>query len=372
MVVFRGVLTQFNEFRLNIIIFKYNLNFLMIRVMIIDDSIAVRRGFAKLIDKIAGVELLGEASNPVDAIEEFKRVGLPDLFILDIEMPKMDGITFLKKLSEQKAIPVIICSTLVAEGSDAAIDALRYGAVDIIEKPRVNLDAFFSEYQEELTLKIQAAIKAHVRVVKHIEPPVVKYVKDTASLRASKKFAAIGASTGGVQALEKVVSGLKKDHAGVVVTQHMPVGFTASFARRLNQIAPFSYIKEAQNDDTIKDGQVLIAPGGIHMEVYKIGDLYKIRLKDFPKVNSHKPSVTVLFKSIAKTAFANAQGYILTGMGSDGAAGLKMMKDAGSKTFGESEKTAIVYGMPRVAKEMEAVEAELVIDDVAKTINEII
>ena len=282
----------------------------MIKVMVIDDSIAVRRGFAKLIDKISGVELLSEASNPVDAFLEFKKVGLPDLFILDIEMPKMDGITFLKKLSEQKPIPVIICSTLVAEGSDAAIDALRYGAVDIIEKPRVNLDAFFSEYQEELIEKIQGAVKAHVRVVKHIEAPKVAYIKDLESLKSSKKLVAIGSSTGGVQALEKVVSGLRKDHAGVVVTQHMPEGFTASFARRLNQIAPYSYVKEAENDDTIKDGQVLIAPGGIHMEVYRVGDLYKVRLKDFPKVNSHKPSVTVLFKSVAKNAMENAYGYI--------------------------------------------------------------
>ena len=344
----------------------------MIKVMIIDDSIAVRRGFAKLIDKIAGIELLGEASNPIDAFEEFKRVGLPDLFILDIEMPKMDGITFLKKLSEQKPIPVIICSTLVAEGSDAAIDALRYGAVDIIEKPRVNLDAFFSEYQEDLIEKIQAAVKAHVRVVKQIEVPIVKYSKDIESLKPSKKIVAIGSSTGGVQALEKVVSGLRKDHAGIVVTQHMPVGFTASFARRLNQIAPYSYVKEAENDDTVKDGQVLIAPGGIHMEVYRVGDLYKVRLRDFPKVNSHKPSVTVLFKSISKSAFANAYGYILTGMGSDGAAGLKMMRDAGAKTFGESEKTTVVYGMPRVAKEMDAVDKELLIDEVSKSINEII
>jgi two-component system chemotaxis response regulator CheB len=343
----------------------------MIKVMVIDDSMAVRRGFSKLISKISGVELIAEASNPVDAFEEFKRVGLPDLFILDIEMPKMDGITFLKKLSQQKPIPVIICSTLVADGSDAAIDALRYGAVDIIEKPKTNLEGFFSEYQDELIEKIDAAIKAHVRIIQHIEIPKVIAPKDPASLVVSKKIVAIGSSTGGVQALEKVVMGLKKNHAGVVITQHMPQGFTTSFARRLNQIAPFSYIKEAQDDDIIKDGQVLIAPGGIHMEVYSIGGVYKVKLRDFPKVNSHKPSVTVLFKSIAKVAAKNAYGYILTGMGSDGAQGLKMMRDAGARTFGESQKTAIVYGMPRVAWELGAVEEELCIDEVAANINTI-
>ena len=301
----------------------------MIKVMVIDDSMAVRRGFSKLISKIAGIELLAEASNPIDAFEVFKKVGLPDLFILDIEMPKMDGITFLRKISEQRPIPVIICSTLVAQGSDAAIDALRYGAVDIIEKPKVNLEGFFSEYQDDLIEKIKAAVTANVSVKKSIDIPTNTYTKDSNVLVASQKIVAIGSSTGGVQALEKVVLGLKKGHVGVVVTQHMPEGFTASFAKRLNQIAPYSYVKEAQNDDIVKDGQVLIAPGGIHMEVYSIGGIYKVHLKDFPKVNSHK-------------------------------------------TFGESEKTAVVYGMPRVAKEMGAVDMELTIDQVANNINEII
>jgi len=342
----------------------------MIKVMVIDDSMAVRRGFSKLISKISGVELIAEANNPIDAFEEFKKVGLPDLFILDIEMPKMDGITFLRKISEQKAIPVIICSTLVAEGSNAAIDALRYGAVEIIEKPKGNLDAFFSEYQAELIQKIKASIGAHITVQKDIQTEPIKTLKDANTLNISKQVVAIGSSTGGVQALEKVVNGLKKDHVGIIVTQHMPKGFTDSFAKRLNQIAPYSYVKEAQNDDIIKDGQVLIAPGGIHMEVYSIGGIYKVHLRDFTKVNSHKPSVTVLFKSVAKHAKKSARGYILTGMGSDGAAGLKMMHDAGAQTFAESEKTAVVYGMPRVAQEMGAVDKELAIDEVAASINE--
>lgn len=343
----------------------------MIKVMVIDDSMAVRRGFAKLISKMVGVELIAEASNPIDAFEEFKKVGLPDLFILDIEMPKMDGITFLRKISEQKPIPVIICSTLVAEGSDAAIDALRYGAVDIIEKPKVNLESFFSDYQEELSEKIKSAIGAHVKVIKTINQPLITNVKDINSLSPSKKIVAIGSSTGGVQALETIVLGLKPHHSGIVVTQHMPQGFTASFAKRLNQIAPYCYVKEAQNDDIINDGQMLIAPGGIHMEVYKIGNVYKVHLRDFPKVNSHKPSVSVLFKSVAKTALANAQGYILTGMGSDGATGLQMMHAAGAKTFGESAKSAVVYGMPRVAYEMGAVDEELEIGQIAQHINKI-
>lgn len=343
----------------------------MIKVMVIDDSMAVRRGFSKLISKISGVELFAEASNPIDAFEVFKKVGFPDLFILDIVMPKMDGITFLRKISEQKPIPVIICSTLVTEGSDAAIDALRYGAVDIIEKPKVNLENFFLDYQNELSKKIKSAINAHVKVIKNIQEAISNNDKNIDALIPSKIVVAIGSSTGGVQALEKIVLGLKKNHAGIVVTQHMPQGFTASFARRLNQIAPYCYVKEAQNDDIIKDGQMLIAPGGIHMEVYSIGNVYKVHLRDFPKVHSHKPSVTVLFKSVAKSALSNAYGYLLTGMGSDGAIGLKMMHEAGAKTFGESEKSAVVYGMPRVAKEIDAVDVELEISQVAESINEI-
>ena len=342
----------------------------MIKVMVIDDSMAVRRGFSKLISKIAGVELLAEANNPVDAFEEFKKVGLPDLFILDIEMPKMDGITFLKKISQQKPIPVIICSTLATQGSNAAIDALRYGAIDIIEKPKSDLDVFFSEYQDELIDKIKAAISAQTKIVKEIKTRTSTFEKNPEKLPISKKIVAIGSSTGGVQALETVVSGLKQNHAGIVVTQHMPKGFTESFAKRLNQIAPYSYIKEAQNDDIVRDGQILIAPGGYHMEIYSIGGVYKTLIRDFPRVNSHKPSVTVLFKSVAKHAKNNARGYILTGMGSDGAAGLKKMREAGAQTYGESESSAVVYGMPRVAKEMGAVEKELSIDEIAQNINE--
>ena len=339
--------------------------------MVIDDSMAVRRGFAKLISKMQGIELLAEANNPVDAFELFKKVGLPDLFILDIEMPKMDGITFLRKIAEQRPIPVIICSTLVSEGSDAAIDALRYGAVDIIEKPKMDLENFFAEYQEELSEKIKSAVAARVKVAKQIQMPQKVAPKDASKLHPSKKVVAIGSSTGGVQALEKIVLELRENHAGIVVTQHMPKDFTASFAKRLNQIAPHSIVKEAQNDDIVKDGQMLIAPGGIHMEIYKIGELYKIHLKDFPKVHSHKPSVTVLFKSVAKHAMNHAQGYILTGMGSDGSLGLKMMQEAGAKTFGESAKTAVVYGMPRIANEMGAVDEELELDKIAQSINEI-
>lgn len=340
----------------------------MIKVFIIDDSAMVRHGFRKLLEGVEDIQLIGEAENPVDAFDVFKKSGLPDLFILDIEMPKMDGLTFLKKINEQRPIPVIICSTLTAEGSPAAIDAMRLGAIEIIEKPRLNLSGFFNEYKNEFLDKIRAAAAAKTKIVAHkVSQP--EKVKMPVKTFPSKKFVAIGSSTGGVQALEEIITHLHSGHPGIVITQHMPQGFTKSFAARLDQLASNSIVREATNDEIVEDGKILIAPGGYHMEVYCIGGIFKVLIKDFPKVNSHKPSVNVLFKSIAKCAGKNAVGYILTGMGNDGAQGLKMMRDSGAHTFGESEKSAIVYGMPRVAKEIGAVEGELLLSEIAPHIN---
>ncbi|MDD5051283.1 MAG: chemotaxis response regulator protein-glutamate methylesterase [Sulfuricurvum sp.] len=340
----------------------------MIKVFVIDDSAMVRHGFRKLLEGIEDIQLIGEAENPIDAFEVFKKTGLPDLFLLDIEMPKMDGLTFLKKINEQRPIPVIICSTLTVEGSPAAIDALRLGAVEVIEKPRLNLSGFFQDYKNEFIDKIRAAAASKISHIKHQTlQPVVK--KPTISTTPSKSIVAIGSSTGGVQAIEEIIVHLKAGHPGIVITQHMPQGFTKSFANRLDQLAPHSIVREAVNDEIIENGKILIAPGGFHMEVYSIGGLFKVLVKDFPKVNSHKPSVNVLFKSVAKSAGRNATGFILTGMGSDGALGLKMMKDAGAHTYGESEVSAIVYGMPRVAKEMGAIDRELLLTEIASVIN---
>lgn len=342
----------------------------MIKVFVIDDSAMVRHGFRKLLEGANDITLIGEAENPIDAFDVFKTTGLPDLFILDIEMPKMDGLTFLKKINTQRPTPVIICSTLTAEGSPAAIDAMRLGAVDVVEKPRLNLSDFFHDYRNEFLEKIRNAAAANARLSAR---PSIRSAseKKTITTTPSSKIIAIGSSTGGVQALEEIITHLRPDHPGIVITQHMPQGFTKSFAARLNQLAPHSLVREATDDELIENGKILISPGGFHMEVYSIGGVFKVLIKDYPKVNSHKPSVNVLFKSVAKSAGKNAAGYILTGMGNDGAQGLKMMRDAGARTFGESESTAVVYGMPRVANEIGAVEKELALCDIAKSINTI-
>ena len=352
---------------------QVNWNFLMIKVFVIDDSATVRNAFSKIFSSANDIELIGKANNPVDAFNIFKKVGLPDVFILDIEMPKMDGLAFLQKINQQRPIPVIMCSTLVSKGSSAAIDALRMGAVDIVQKPTFGLKEFFSEKKEELLDSVRAAANSKVHFnfnVASEDHTIINTIKEAkSSFAASKKIVAIGSSTGGVQVIEEIVLHLNPNHPAIVITQHMPVGFTASFAERLNMLAQNSNVKEAQEGDILLPGRVLIAPGDKHLEVKKQGTSYVATIKDYPKVNSHKPSVNVLFSSMAKEVGKNGVGFILTGMGDDGAVKLKAMKDAGAKTYAQNEKSCTVYGMPRRAVEIDAVYETMNIMRIVSTIN---
>ena len=341
----------------------------MIKIFIIDDSLMVRNALYKTIKGLDNIEIIGEANNPVDAFDTFKKVGLPDVFILDIEMPKMDGLSFLKQINAQKPTPVIICSTLVTGGSDAAIKALELGASDIILKPKLNVKEFFEEYKNELIDKIHAATKSKINFKSSVKEKASTPKTTIKNTKTSNKFIAIGSSTGGVQVIEEILMHLKEDHQGIVITQHMPVGFTASFANRLNSIVPNSNVVEAKDGDVICDSTVYIAKGGIHMKVQKQGSTFIIRQDDSAKVNSHKPSVNVLFNSIATFATKEVTAFILTGMGDDGATGLKALKDLGCDTYVQNEKTATVYGMPRIAAEMGAAKKELSIFDITRTIN---
>jgi len=351
----------------------------MIKLFIIDDSALVRNELKKIFEPVRDIEIIGTAPNPVDAFEVFKRTGLPDVFILDIEMPKMDGLTFLEMIGKQKPIPTIICSTLVTRGSSQAIDAMRMGAVDIVLKPTSKLDKFFGDRSKDFVSKVRIASKSKATFIANIKrtseskvlsnKQVSSSVKATSSLPPSKKIIAIGASTGGVQILEELLSQLEPNHPPIVITQHMPAGFTKSFADRLNQILPSSNVKEAQEGDILMHGRILIAPGDLHMEVAKSGFQYKVVLKNYPKVNSHKPSVNVLFRSMAKEVGIFGVGIILTGMGDDGATGLLEMKNAGAATYAQDEKSCIVYGMPKKAVELGAVKATLSLKEIANIIN---
>jgi two-component system chemotaxis response regulator CheB len=351
----------------------------MIKLFVIDDSSLLRNEFRKIFEPIKDIEIIGSASNPVDAFEVFKKTGLPDVFMLDIEMPKMDGLTFLEMIGKQKPIPTIICSTLVTRGSSSAIDAMRMGAVDIVLKPTSKIDKFFGEKNEEFISKVRIAAQSHVGHITDIKresankilsaTQVSSSVKAASSLPPSKKIIAIGASTGGVQVLEELLLQLEPNHPPIVITQHMPVGFTASFADRLNQILPYSNVLEASNGDTLMHGRILIAPGDLHMEVQKVGFQYKAILKNYPKVNSHKPSVNVLYRSMAKEVGIFGVGFILTGMGDDGATGLLEMKKAGAATYAQEEKSCIVYGMPKKALDIHAVKASISLNKMANIIN---
>jgi two-component system chemotaxis response regulator CheB len=327
----------------------------MIKVFIIDDSLSVRNSILKMLDTVENIKVIGEAANPVDAIDIFRKVGFPDIFILDIEMPKMDGLTFLRKINEQNPTPVIICSTLVSKGSFAAVDALRLGAVDIVLKPKINTKEFFIEQKQRFIESINIGVKSKVRYKQKLFQKDIKSKLDT---KPSHKIVAIGSSTGGVQVIEDILTSIKPNHKGIVITQHMPEGFTASFSNRLNSLVS-SVVVEATDGEIIEDNKVIIAKGGIHMEVVFDDGYYKVKLKDFPKVNSHKPSVNVLFGSIAKTNNKDTLAFILTGMGDDGAIGMKKLRDIGANTYSQDENSCVVYGMPKVAYGMKASQEEL-------------
>jgi len=345
----------------------------MIKVFVIDDSAVVRNAFKNIFSNANDIQLIGSASNPVDAFTVFKTTGLPDVFILDIEMPKMDGLEFLQLINKQKPIPVIICSTMAGSGSSAAIDAMRMGAVDVVHKPNINLGKFFDEKTDEFLNKVRAASRAKIHFNKNIATHKYRlseneYGKNSA-MPASKKIVAIGSSTGGVQTIEALVQLLKPNHPAIVITQHMPAGFTKSFAARLNSIMLHSEVKEASEGDKLLPGRILVAPGDLHMEVKKSGFGYEVRLKDYPKVSSHKPSVNVLFASMAKEVGIMGVGIILTGMGEDGAKELLSMKKEGALTYAQDEKSSIVYGMPKKAVEFGAVKESMTIPQIANMIN---
>lgn len=330
-----------------------------IRVLVVEDSIMFRELLVSSINKDPALTVVGTAGDPFEARDKIIECR-PDVMTLDIEMPRMDGIEFLRKLMPQYPIPVIMVSSL----SDKVFDALQAGAVDFVVKPdsldKKSLESFLTR---ELPVKIKVASTASIGKIKN---GIRRRATNTHFISQRNMIVAIGASTGGTEAIAEVIKGFGPDIPGTVIVQHMPVGFTDMFARRLNDQTRVC-VKEAKNGDVVLPGTVLIAPGGNQqMRVIRVGNDYQVSLRDGHKVNGHCPSVDVLFDSVASVAGKNALGIILTGMGGDGAQGLLKMKEAGAMTIGQDESSCVVYGMPKVAYEIGAVQYQEKLGNIAK------
>jgi two-component system chemotaxis response regulator CheB len=334
-----------------------------IRVLIVDDSATARAVLADILGSDPMIEVVATASDAYiarDKIVELK----PDVICLDVEMPRMDGITFLKRLMHYMPTPVIMVSSLTQAGAKTTLEALESGAVDFVPKPHSHIYDGKDEMREELIAKIKIAAK--VRVKQRILGNV-QQANTTSLAETTNKILAIGASTGGTEALKEVLMGLPRNAPGTVIVQHMPVKFIGPFAERLNAMCAME-VREARNGDSITPGLVLIAPGDYHMVVRRSGARYYVEIGSGDKVSGHRPSADILLNSVAKIAGSNAIGVILTGMGGDGARGLMAMRDAGARTIGQDEVSCIVYGMPKVAYELGAVEKQLPLSKIANGI----
>lgn len=336
-----------------------------IQVMVVDDSAVVRQTIKSLLENDADIEITALAQDPIIAIRKLKQ-SIPDVILLDIEMPRMDGLTFLQRLMRSHPLPVVICSSQAGRGSENALHALEYGAVDIIEKPQMGTKQFLEESRIKIRDAILSAKLACLEKIRNtasmqIAPKLTADVvlskpSSCLTIKTTETIVVVGASTGGTEALRVFLKGLPIDAPGVVIVQHMPEKFTAAFAKRLNMVCDVE-VKEAENNDSILRGRVLIAPGNKHTLIQRSGAVYYVEVKDGPLVCRHRPSVDVLFRSTARYAGKNAVGIIMTGMGDDGARGMKEMKDAGSYNIAQDEATSVVFGMPNEAIKRDAVDA---------------
>lgn len=346
-----------------------------IKVLIVDDSAVVRQVLTEQLNSINGVKVVAAAPDPLFAQRHLEQHA-PDVIVLDIEMPRMDGITFLKKLMQERPTPVVICSTLTEKGAEITMQAMSAGAVDIITKPKVGLKSFIQDNKTLLGDAIKAAARARVtKLLKTCSPVTPKLSADVMLpefhnrplSETTDRVVVIGTSTGGTQALEQVLTQLPRTAPGVAVVQHMPGEFTSAFARRLNGLCEVE-VKEAALNERLIPGLVLIAPGTHHMLLRRSGAQYRVEIKEGPLVSRHRPSVDVLFRSAAQCAGSNAVGIIMTGMGDDGARGMKEMHDAGAFTVAQDEATSVVYGMPKEAVKLGGVDVSLPLQQIPEII----
>jgi two-component system chemotaxis response regulator CheB len=344
-----------------------------IRVLIVDDSAVVRQTLCSVLSSDPAIKVIATAGDPFVAADRIAEE-TPDVITLDIEMPRMDGLTFLKKIMSQHPIPVVICSSLAEEGTQSAFQALEYGAVDIVAKPRLGTRQFLEDSRVAICQAVKAAAEARPRILRPshtVEPKLTADAILSPATRAmaetTEKVVVIGASTGGTEALKTVLEALPSDTPGIVIVQHMPELFTRAFANRLDGLCAIT-VKEAETNDTVIRGRALIAPGNHHLLLKRSGARYYVEVKEGPLVCRHRPSVDVLFRSAARYAGQNAVGVILTGMGDDGARGMLEMKQAGALTFAQDEATCVVFGMPKEAIKMGGVDKVLPLQAVAAAI----
>ncbi|NLS27705.1 Protein-glutamate methylesterase/protein-glutamine glutaminase [Sphingomonas sp. S2M10] len=348
-----------------------------IRVLIVDDSASVRQTMATILGEDPAIEVIGTAADPFSAAKRIQEQ-VPDVITLDVEMPRMDGITFLRKLMVQCPVPVVMCSSLTENGSDTLLQAMEAGAVDVILKPRVGVADHLAEHHLQIRDVVKAAARARVRgrpgkPVPKAEAPATKLTADAmlpppsgkAMSRTTEMVVCMGASTGGTEALREVLEALPANSPGIVIVQHMPEHFTRAFAQRLNGLCEVD-VKEAVDGDPVLRGQVLIAPGGRHTMLERQGARYYVSVRDGPLVSRHRPSVDVLFRSAARAAGSNAVGIIMTGMGDDGARGLLEMRQAGARTFAQDEASSIVFGMPKEAIARDAADRIIPLGHIAR------
>ncbi|MCC6141022.1 MAG: chemotaxis response regulator protein-glutamate methylesterase [Nitrospira sp.] len=344
-----------------------------IRVVIVDDSALMRQVLTQLLSKDPDIEIVGAAPDPYIAREKIKALN-PDVITLDVEMPKMDGLTFLEKLMRGRPMPVVMVSSLTEAGCQTTLRALELGAVDFITKPKIDLREGMEDLADDLVAKVKAAASAKVRgtatgsngASPSAAPKTVTHLP-SAMIKTTDTIIAIGSSTGGTEAVKDVLEVLPPNTPPILITQHMPERFTKTWADRMNQLCRIS-VKEAQDGDSVLPGHALVAPGSYHMTLVRSGARYSVRIDQEPPVNRHRPSVDVLFDSVARYAGANAVGVILTGMGGDGAKGMLAMKQAGAYTIAQNEESCVVFGMPKEAIKLGGVDKILPLGDIASAV----
>jgi len=342
-----------------------------VRVLIVDDSAVVRQTLTEILSSDSEIEIMGTAADPFLAADRI-REEVPNVILLDVEMPRMDGITFLQKIMTQHPIPVVICSSLTDKGAETTLRALEYGAVDIVTKPQLGTQEFLRESREILCHAVKAASTARLGKIRPVEraltaDAVLPPPSPTAMARTTEKVALIGASTGGTEALRVVLEAMPVDSPGMLIVQHMPEKFTTAFAKRLDESCSIS-VKEAENGDTVLRGRALLAPGNRHMLLKRSGARYYVEVRDGPLVCRHRPSVDVLFRAGARYAGSNAVGVLMTGMGNDGAQGLLELRQAGAHTIAQNEATCVVFGMPHEAIKLGAAHRVLPLPAIASAV----